>query len=93
MKKVGKNRTDIYTQNKDISCLKKMPPNVPELFNHNYNLENINNSKTYGEINNEKISIIFYNHLMLTNCKYFKSSITTRNKKKMLTVIYYTPKK
>ena len=35
------NTKDIYNNNKDISCMKKIPPQLPSLFGHNYTLENI----------------------------------------------------
>ena len=98
--KIQKNKIDIYSQNKDISCMKKSPPKLPEIMEHCYNLKNKNalyTNKTYGKIINPA-PISFYNHLMISeNSKnsynkrnnYFKTSFTQRNKKKMLTIVYY----
>ena len=100
-KKAERIKIEQYTQTINMSCLKEIPPKVPEIFNHNYNLENINKANTYGVLNKEKVPIIFYNHLMLSSDKinflqnknkFFKTLITKRNKNKMLTIIYYTPK-
>ena len=69
---------------------------------NNDNTINKNSSTAYGKINKELIPISFYNHLMMTernsygiynNKKYIKNCITQRNKKKLLTIIYLTPKK
>ena len=99
-------KKEFYTQNKDISCMKETAPKLPELMNHEFNLRNKNildnkNNETFGELNMGTVPIIFYNHLMITESstkignkknKYFKSSITQKNKKKLLTIIYYSPK-
>lgn len=91
-----------FSQNKDMNCMKEETPKFPELYNHEYDLENHNikynkNNKTYGILNQGTIPIIFNNHLMINQNKkmnknkYIKSSITHRNKKKMITLIYYSP--
>lgn len=92
-----------FTQNKDISCMKEEPPKFPELYNHEYDLDNHNikykkSNETFGKLNKGTIPIIFNNHLILNtqnkkinDKKYFKSSITHRNNKKMITLIYYWP--
>ena len=84
--------------------MKEIPPKLPDLFNYELNLNNkinINNNKneTFGKLNNERIPIIFNNHLManvnnkkkMNNNKYFKSLVAHRNNKKILTFIYYSP--
>ena len=107
IKKVDIKQNDYYTQNKDISCMSKDIPKIPNLFNHKFSLQNENTSnnynKTFGELNKEIIPICFYNHLMFNDndnynniiCnkkKLFKASLTQRNKNKLLTIIYYSPK-
>ena len=98
-------KKDYYTQNKDISCMNQNLPKIPNLFNHGFNLQkgNVRNnySKTFGQINKEIIPNSFYNHLMFSENnnniinnkkKCFKTSLTERNKNKLLTIIYYSPK-
>jgi hypothetical protein len=103
IKRIEKNNVDLFSQNKNISCMAEKPPIIPNLYEHDYNLKNKNIyiSETFGELNKEAVPIIFYNHLMVgenrnnfaNNKKtYFKTSVTHRNKKKMLTIIYYSPK-
>lgn len=101
IKKNEKNNVDLFTQNKNINCMAGRPPNIPSLYEHDYNLHSKNINETYGELNKEIVPIIFYNHLMTErnnknysdNKKtYFKTSVTHRNKKKILTIIYYSPK-
>ena len=103
IKRIEKNNVDLFSQNKNISCMAEKPPIIPNLYEHDYNLQNKNIyiSETFGELNKEAVPIIFYNHLMVgenrnnfaNNKKtYFKTSVTHRNKKKMLTIIYYSPK-
>lgn len=84
--------------------MKEYPPKMPGLFDYAYNLQNNNSynkiNESFGEIYNETVPIIFNNHLMTiineekANKKntYIKSSITQRNKKKLLTILYYSPK-
>ena len=85
--------------------MKENAPNLPNIYNHEYNLENKNTSnyynQTYEQLNKDITPICFYNHLMIRENaknimnkknKYFKTSITERNKKKLLTIIYYSPK-
>lgn len=103
-KKVEKNKEkkdDLYTQNKSLTFMKEFPPKVPEFLNHDLNLENVNKTNTYGNLNKEKIPHVFYNHLMLSNDynndlsvkkRYLKASVTKRNQNKILTIVYYTPK-
>ena len=86
IKNTTKEKSDNYSQNYDIMTqMKKQPPKLPELLNHDYNLNNVNkNSKneTYGEIYKGKIPNIFYGHLMIDkNGSINKSCITQRNKK------------
>ena len=85
--------------------MREKPPKLPELFSHNYNFKENElildkSNETFGKLNKETIPITFYNHLMINNTskkfvnnrnKYFKTSITQRNKKKLLTIIYYSP--
>ena len=68
--------------------VKVNPPVQPELYKKKYLLSKNNN--------NYEIPNAFYNHLMMkeynSNITYIKSSITKRNKAKLLTIIYYRPK-
>ena len=101
IQKIDKNSVDLFSQNKNINYMIERAPNLPSLYEHDYNLQNKNTSETYGELNKEIVPNIFYNHLMIdknsknyknNKKKYIKTSITHRNKKKMLTIIYYSPK-
>ena len=75
--------------------MKSAPPLLPNIYNHEYNFEDSKNNftrETYGEIDKGKIPNIFFDHLMVKKKKTFnKSCITYRNKKKCLTLIYYSP--
>ena len=99
----NKKKTEIYSQNYDISLMKERPPIANEFFLHDYsfNEKHIEKSnETFGKLNKETIPVAFYNHLMISDKKektfnnkhkYFRTSITQRNKKKLLTIIYYSP--
>ena len=76
----------------------------PELFSHFFDFVNNNTllkeNEVFGKLNRDKIPNIFYNHLLISEnnksfsrnkCKYHKVSVTHRNKKKLLTIIYYSP--
>ena len=93
--------TDLYGQIKDIKCLKEYPPKKPDLFNHIYNLKNklklFKENEGFGILNNDTVPNNFYNHLMVcvNNKKFNKNciyTITQRNKKKLITIVYYLPK-
>lgn len=100
----NKNKAEIYSQNIDISLMKEKPPKLPDLFLHDYNFNEkviVKPNETFGKLNQETIPIPFYNHLMISEenknfvnkkLKYFRASATQRNKKKLLTIIYYSPK-
>ncbi len=101
----NKKNSEIFSQNLDvINHMKEKPPKLPELFFHDYifNDKLIEKSnETFGKLNKETIPVAFYNHLVtieenkkLVNNKqkYFRSSLTQRNQKKLITVIYYSPK-
>ena len=90
------NSLDNYSQSYDVlSSMKKSPPNVPGIYSHDYNLENIKNNlinETYGEIYQGKVPNIFYGHFMSRKNKPAKKScMTQRHKKKLVTIIYYSP--
>ena len=94
---------EIYSQNIDLSFMKEKPPKLPELFFHDYTFNDkliVKTNETYSKLNQETIPTSFYNHLMISDenkkfainrNKYFRTSATQRNKRKMLTVIYYSP--
>ena len=93
---------ELYGQDLNLKDIKTNPPKEPELFLHIYNLKIINilfkNNETVGIINKGNIPIVFFNHLMIdekhlmfNKCKYNRVSLTQRNKKKLLTIIYYSP--
>lgn len=102
---VSSNKTidEIYSQNNDLSFMKEKPPKLPELFFHDYTFNDkliVKTNETYSKLNHETIPTSFYNHLMISDenkkfannrNKYFRASATQRNKRKMLTVIYYSP--
>ena len=99
----NKKKSEIYSQNFDISLMKERPPKVNELFLHDYSFNEKlidKSNETFGKLNKETIPIAFYNHLMISDKseksfnnkhKYFRTSITQRNKRKLLTIIYYSP--
>lgn len=101
IKKIDKKNVELYSQNKNINCMIENPPTMPSIYDHDYNLQNKKISETYGDLNKDTVPIVFYNHLMVgdnkkyfknNKMKYVKTSVTHRNKKKMLTIIYYSPK-
>ena len=83
--------------------MKENPPKPPELYFHDYNFNDKlieKSNETFGILNKETIPVSFYNHLITSEenkklankkHKYFRTSLTQRNKNKMLTVIYYSP--
>jgi hypothetical protein len=100
----NKTKVEIFSQNIDaINIMKEKPPKIPELFYHDYNfgIKLIEKSdETFGQLNREIIPVAFYNHLFINEeskklvnnkNKYCRTSLTQRNKNKMLTVIYYSP--
>ena len=91
---IRRNILDLYTQNYDLTCMKKQPPKLPEIFEHEHNIDNKNifMNESYGQIHKGTIGNIFYNHLMTfrnKKKKLIKTCITQRNQKKLLTIIYY----
>ena len=97
----NKNKIKLYTQKIDVRNMKESPPNMPVLFLHNYSLEEENiiskSNETFGKLNKDIVPITFYGHLMINQKilynrnKYIKTSFVQRNKKKLLTIIYYSP--
>ena len=90
------NSKDDYSQSYNIlTLMKKNPPNLPGVYCHDYNLENVKNNlinKTYGEIYQGTVPNIFLGHFMCRkNRPAKKSCMTQRHKKKLVTIIYYTP--
>ena len=95
-----KSKNDLFMQNKNIiNYMNKKAPRPSNIYFHEYDLNNNNiniSNETFGKINKDIIPIVFYNHLMITKVvhnrnKYIKTSFTQRNKKKLLTLIYYSP--
>ena len=94
-------KNDLFTQDKDIvKYMKTEPCSLPNLYSHDYNLKNNSiiekSNETLGKVNRDTIPITFYNHLMIFGNKKIvnkknKISITQRNKRKLLTIIYYSP--
>ena len=98
-----------YSQNYNLSCMKKCPPKLPDVFKHKHNFDNngigTKSNCTYGQLSKGIIPNIFFGHWMVDcnqnykgfrnkekkNKNFFKSSVTQRNKKKLLTIIYYAP--
>lgn len=88
----------------DFQCLKymrKIPPKMPEIYEHVYKFKNNNtlfkDNESLGILNKGNIPNVFFDHLFanrknkLNKCKYNKTSTTHRNKKKLITIIYYSP--
>lgn len=74
--------------------MKKSPPKLPELFYPEYDLNKNKNPKkeTYGDISECKVPNTFFCHLLTKKeKKYIRSCMTQRNKKKLLTIVYYSP--
>ena len=102
--KKNKNNSKPHNNNCDLELMKKTPPKMPDIFSHIYDFNNDNtlfkDNETYGTIDRGKVPNIFYNHLLIYNNKSSytsrfkkkrKISLTQRNKKKLLTIIYYSP--
>ena len=90
------NSKDDYSQSYDIlNLMKKSPPNLPGVYSHDYNLANVKNNlinETYGEIYQGTVPNIFYGHFMSRKKRPAKKScMTQRHKKKLVTIIYYSP--
>lgn len=97
--KEKKLNSELYTQSHNLTCMKKLPPKVPEMLNFEtfmqYKLNGTMSIETYGQLSKGKIPNIFFGHLMV-NCsirknRFLKSSTTQRNKNKLLTILYYKP--
>ena len=91
--------SELYSQSLNLSCMKKFPPKLPEMLNFEILMQNKLKGtmpiETYGQLSKGKIPNIFFGHLMV-NCsirknRYLKSSMTQRNKNKLLTIFYYKP--
>ena len=96
VKKKNKNNSETYSQGYDtLKCMKTNPPKLPNIYNHDYDLKNTDinsNNETCGIINKGTIPVVFFGHIMTKKKKTFnKLSITQRNKKKLVTILYYTP--
>ena len=99
----NKKNAEIYSQNIDVSIMKEKPPKLPDLFFHDYTFNDkliVKSNETFGKLNQDTIPVAFNNHLMINEKdkkfvnkkhKYFRTSATQRNAKKLLTVIYYSP--
>lgn len=94
---------ELYGQNCNLEYFRKIPPKVPELFSHIYSIKNnnvfIKDNETLGNLNKDIIPNVYYNHMIYNRdleiinnkCKYLKSCIVQRNKKKISSIIYYFP--
>lgn len=97
----NKKKSEIYSQNYDVTLMKERPPKITDLFLHDYSFNDKlidKSNETFGKLRKETIPISFYNHFMVSyknkksfNNRYFKTSITQRSKNKLLTIIYYSP--
>lgn len=105
------NNSIVYGQSYDLSILRKVPPKIRYLHNNNYNICNketfSKKNEFYGEIKNELIPNVFYNHSMIkiskenfenipTNVqqkklKYINVSNTKRFSGKLITISYFSP--
>lgn len=97
-------KTETFNQKIDLSIMKESPPKLPELLYHDYILKNNNiiekNNETCEKLNRGTIPITFYGHIMTSENnikninnrnKYHKTSITQRNKNKLITIVYFLP--
>ena len=93
-----KNNDELYGYNYNINSMNESAPRLPELFSKVYNLSQkkilFKDNDSFGILNKDNIPNVFYNHLI--NCennknKYNKILMIERNKKKLLTIIYYSP--
>lgn len=85
---------ELYGQNCNLEYFRKIPPKAPELFSHIYSIKNnnvfIKDNETLGNLNKDIIPNVYYNHMIYNRdleiinnkCKYLKSCIVQRNKKK-----------
>jgi hypothetical protein len=93
----------LHRNNYNLEQMKKSPPKVPDIFYHIYFFNNekalTKENEIFGTLNRENVPNIFYNHLFYNinkpsytcRLKNKKISLTQRNKKKLLTIIYYSP--
>ena len=82
----NKKQKDDFSQNFDLTLMKKYAPKLPELLNYKQNLDY---KKDRSNILN-----IFFGHLKIKekiNKKYIKTCLTQRTKQKLLTYVYYKP--
>ena len=100
--KINKNKNNIIQFKNE---LKSFPPKIPFLLNNTYKLYKngknnfcINNS--YDIINRSEVPNVFYNHMMAKdylisnkNLNFYSLSTTKRVKGKLLTIVYFAPKK
>ena len=92
-----------YGQNHDLKIMRENPPKSPELFSHLYNIglkkTFFKENDSFGIIQKDIIPNVFYNHFLFNESKYSvgnkhkynKISITQRNKKKLVNIIYISP--
>ena len=98
----SENNNNNISQKKNVT-LKPFPPKIPQLFHSKYEYElscdqnyNFKISKYYCK---PKIPNVFYNHIFIKNKNIANKnsllsiSITSRNKGKTLTILYYRPNK
>ena len=98
----SENNKNNISQKKNVT-LKPFPPKIPQLFHSKYEYElscdqnyNFKISKYYCK---PKIPNVFYNHIFIKNKNIANKnsllsiSITSRNKGKTLTILYYRPNK
>lgn len=72
-----------YSQNFNLSCMKKCPPKLPDAFNHEHNLQNngigTKSNCTYGQLSKGLIPNVFFGHWMVDSNQNY---IGFRNKEK-----------
>ena len=97
-------KDEIYSQKIDINIMKEKPPKLPDILFHDYILKSNNIIEKYNEtcekLDRGTIPITFYGHIMTSENKikninnrnkYHKTSITQRNKNKLITIVYFSP--
>ena len=71
VKNENKKNLETYSQGKDtLKYLKINPPKLPNIYNHDYDLKNVDTmskNETYGKITKGTIPVVFFGHLMSEN--------------------------
>lgn len=73
-----------YSQNFNLSCMKKCPPKLPDMFNYEHNLQNkgrgTKSNCTYGQLSKGLIPNVFFGHWMV-DCNQYYIGYSKKGKK------------